>query len=131
MITISTLLHLQDELRKFSTEKLTLGFKYKLEIYFEKLKTLTAPVETQRVALINELSKGTGKIEPEIEVEGKPNKPNPIFEEFVNQYKELLETKIELPESSFKIPFTLIENLESEHSYPLIFKYLIDAPESN
>lgn len=120
MITIATLLHLQDELRNFSKEKLSLGLKYKLEIYFEELKKRTTPIETQRVARIKELSNGGNNIPQEIE-----GQANPVFDQFVKEYQELLESPTELPSMDKFIHLDVISSIETNNTYPLIFKHLV------
>jgi len=120
MVTISTLLHLQDELRKFSTEKLTLGLKYKVEVYFEELKKLTTPVETQRVQRIKDLTNGGNNIPQEVD-----GKSNPVFEQFIKEYQELLDSPSSLPANEKFINLEVIESIQTENTYPLIFKYLV------
>ena len=124
MTTISTLLHLQEELNQFSKEKLTLGLKYKLAIFMEDLKKLTIPVETQRNNLIKELSGGTNTIPQEIENAEGTKIPNPKFTEFTTQFSSLLNTEASLPSTTKFICLEDIEKLESEFTYPLIFKHL-------
>jgi hypothetical protein len=120
MTTVTTLLQLQDELRQFAREELSLGFKYTLEVYMEKLRTLVKPAETQRDELIKRLSNGTNNIPGELE-----GKPNPAHAEFVKLWGEVLGTEAELPEKPLSIPLTLLEGIKSTHTYPLIFKHFV------
>lgn len=124
-LPLSDVLHLQDELRQFSKEELTLGTKYHLERYLEEIKAITTPVETQRNELIKKLSNGTGTIPGQVTDDQGGVKPNPVMREFTEQFSALLTVEVELPLYDFKVSLESIEDLKSTNTYPLIFKHFV------
>lgn len=120
--TVSTLLHLAEELRQFNQELLPLGTKYSVERYLKQLKELTEPAEAQRNKLIVDLSGGNQSIPSHID-----GVVNPLYEKYAIAWQDLLKEPVELPTPRLALWLEKIEAIETTKTYPYIFEYLTVA----
>lgn len=119
--TVSTLLHLAEELRQFTQELLPLGTKYSVERYLRQVKELVEPAEAQRNELVLSLSGGSQSIPSHID-----GVLNPIYEEYSLAWADLLKEPVDLPSPVLRIPLEKIESIETTKTYPTVFEYCVE-----